>query len=60
MIHAVDPVCGMEMENPQIKSSHDGDDYYFCSIDCKDEFDADPLSYSAYLEGDEEDEDEDE
>lgn len=42
-----DPVCGMmvEPETAPAKSEYKGTTYYFCSTDCKEEFDADPESY---------------
>jgi len=42
-----DPVCGMMVE-PQTavaSAEHDGKTYYFCSMDCKEEFEEDPESY---------------
>jgi len=42
----VDPVCGMEVdENKSPRFSHKGKTYFFCSIDCKEEFEADPEAY---------------
>ena len=42
-----DLVCGMGVdENTTIhQSTHKGDIYYFCSSDCKEEFDSDPQFY---------------
>jgi len=42
-----DPVCGMmvEPESAAAKSEFQGKTYYFCSVDCKEEFDEDPESY---------------
>lgn len=34
-----------EAEKVKAHSAHDGTTYYFCSADCKEEFDADPLAY---------------
>jgi YHS domain-containing protein len=44
---AIDPVCGMEVDEgtAKDKSIEQGQTYYFCSKDCKDEFDADPEEY---------------
>jgi Cu+-exporting ATPase len=44
---AIDPVCGMEVDekSTQDRSSHEGVTYYFCSHDCKEEFDAAPEEY---------------
>jgi Cu+-exporting ATPase len=41
---AIDPVCGMEVEErtTQNKSTYLGQTYFFCSTDCKEEFDAEP------------------
>jgi YHS domain-containing protein len=43
-----DPVCGMmvEPEGAAATSEHEGKTYYFCSADCKEEFDSDPESYT--------------
>jgi len=42
-----DPVCGMEVtyETAQARSEYDGQTYYFCSLDCKEQFDQDPEQY---------------
>ena len=42
-----DPVCGMELtyENAQARSEYDGQTYYFCSLDCKEQFDKNPENY---------------
>lgn len=41
-----DPVCRMEVtEKSQYKSTVDGKTYYFCSKECKDKFDVNPLKY---------------
>ncbi len=42
-----DPVCGMEVtyETAQARSQYEGQTYYFCSLDCKEEFDKDPEKY---------------
>lgn len=43
-----DPVCGMIIEESDAvgSSMHDGKTYYFCSNDCKEEFDASPGDYA--------------
>ena len=43
----IDPVCGMEMEVERTTNTvtHKGAMYYFCSKDCKEEFEADPEEY---------------
>jgi len=42
-----DPVCGMELtyETAQARSEYDGQTYYFCSLDCKEQFDKNPENY---------------
>ena len=42
-----DPVCGMEIdpETAQESTNYDGRTYYFCSAECKREFEADPRKY---------------
>ena len=44
---AIDPVCGMEVDESSTKDKaiHQGETYYFCSTDCKDEFQASPEDY---------------
>jgi len=44
---AIDPVCGMEVEESSAKdqSTYDGKKYYFCSADCRKEFDESPEDY---------------
>ncbi len=45
-----DPVCGMQVDekNPRGgKSSFQGQDYFFCSAQCKTKFDANPKQYAA-------------
>lgn len=41
---AVDPVCKMEVDpsTAAATSEHDGVTYYFCSLECRERFDADP------------------
>ncbi len=45
---AIDPVCGMEVEESKAKwsSIHGGKKYYFCSQMCKDTFDDDPEMFT--------------
>jgi Cu+-exporting ATPase len=41
-----DPVCGMNVSEASAHHSrHDGQDYYFCSTDCRAKFDASPQHY---------------
>ena len=44
---STDPVCGMELnpETAQHRSEHEGSTVYFCSAECKDEFDRNPKQY---------------
>ena len=41
---AKDPVCGMEVDEKDTKERSDymGQTYYFCSSECKDEFEENP------------------
>jgi len=42
-----DPVCGMQVSDKGAKhtSTHMGKTYYFCSADCKSQFDRNPMKY---------------
>jgi YHS domain-containing protein len=42
-----DPVCGMHLtyETAQARSEYNEQTYYFCSLDCKEQFDKDPERY---------------
>lgn len=42
-----DPVCGMDVtyESAQARSEYNGQTYYFCSLDCKEQFDRNPEAY---------------
>ncbi len=43
---AVDPVCGTTVDqSTSLFSDFEGQHYYFCSEDCKREFDDDPERY---------------
>lgn len=44
-----DPVCGMQIEESDAvgTSEYEGKTFYFCSADCKQEFDADPEAYAS-------------
>ncbi len=45
----VDPVCGMEVdERSEHRAIYKGRIYFFCSRECKEEFERDP---EAYLKG---------
>jgi Cu+-exporting ATPase len=43
-----DPVCGMniESETAAAQSQYEGRTFYFCSEQCKRQFDADPIRYT--------------
>ena len=44
----IDPVCGMEVEekkNGELQTQFAGRKYFFCSEDCRKEFEADPSGY---------------
>jgi YHS domain-containing protein len=42
-----DPVCGMQVdEKDAITSQHQGQTYYFCSNECKNQFERNPEQYT--------------
>jgi YHS domain-containing protein len=43
-----DPVCGMNIDERQAsaKAEHQGKTFYFCSVDCKEEFEQNPQRYT--------------
>lgn len=43
-----DPVCGMQVDdrNAAGRSNFQGQDYYFCSQDCKKKFDQNPQQFA--------------
>lgn len=44
---ARDVICGMKVdESTDYRSTFQGVAYYFCSQECKDEFDKNPIKYS--------------
>jgi P-type Cu+ transporter len=47
MAMVVDPVCGMKIETgqAQAQSQYQGENFYFCSVECKQLFDANPQEY---------------
>lgn len=47
MMTHIDPVCGMQVnqQNAAGRSAHQGKTFYFCSADCKKQFDQDPEPY---------------
>src|SRR5690242_14113625 len=46
-VMAIDPVCGMDVNesNPPAKTNYDGKTYYFCSEECKQDFEEDPEDF---------------
>lgn len=43
----IDPVCGMTIDTAGAKSAvQNGHVYYFCSQDCRQKFEASPISYT--------------
>jgi YHS domain-containing protein len=44
---AIDPVCGMDVNesNPPAQTNYDGKTYYFCSEECKQDFEEDPEDF---------------
>ena len=43
---AKDPVCGMSVvKNEDLKSIFEGNSYYFCSNNCKEQFDKNPVNF---------------
>lgn len=49
MAQAQDPVCGITLDETEAvaTSEHGGERFYFCSRDCKAEFDAHPDDYTS-------------
>src|SRR5512132_4205876 len=44
---ATDPVCGMKVDRTKaLRAEHAGRTYFFCSEDCRSEFQAHPESYA--------------
>lgn len=43
-----DPVCGQKMKPKEVqeRADHDGRTYYFCSSDCKTEFEQNPERFA--------------
>ncbi|HUS07960.1 MAG TPA: YHS domain-containing protein [Bryobacteraceae bacterium] len=48
----IDHVCDMEVDEGTAagQSEYAGDRYYFCSLECKKKFDADPAKYVSRTE----------
>lgn len=53
MAQVKDPVCGMVIDDKSAvgSSQYQGQTYYFCSTDCKSEFDANPSDYAGVSGG---------
>jgi len=47
--YCVDPVCKcrFEEEKAEQSSEHDGKKVYFCSMECKEKFEKNPMEYMA-------------
>ena len=45
---AIDPVCAMEVDPTQAAATteYGGTTYYFCSTECKEEFDQNPQQFA--------------
>jgi YHS domain-containing protein len=45
----IDPVCKSKLEEEKVAHSgeHEGEKLYFCSVECKKEFEKKPLEYMA-------------
>jgi YHS domain-containing protein len=48
MAMVTDPVCGMQIDTSQApaQSQYQGQTFYFCSVECKKRFDANPKQYA--------------
>jgi YHS domain-containing protein len=48
-----DPVCGMKVDEQkaEAETEYQGEEYYFCSQDCKEEFDRNPELYAERKSG---------
>lgn len=56
---AIDPVCGMEVDEAEAPSmTYEGKTYYFCSMGCKRSFEEDPEQYVSGMEDIEESDEE--
>lgn len=53
MAQVKDPVCGMTIDDKSAAgtSQYQGQTYYFCSSDCKSEFDENPSEYAGAAGG---------
>jgi YHS domain-containing protein len=48
VVMAIDPICKMNVDEKKakFKSDYQGKTYYFCSAQCKKEFDKNPKKYA--------------
>ncbi len=48
-----DPVCGMQIDEELAEDSSEyrGKEYFFCSEECKEQFDQDPARYAEQKSG---------
>jgi Cu+-exporting ATPase len=48
MAQVIDPVCSMSVDDADApaRAEHGGTSYYFCSRDCKEEFEVNPGDYA--------------
>ncbi len=48
VVMAIDPICKMKVDEKKakFKSEYQGKTYYFCSTQCKNEFDKKPKKYA--------------
>ena len=44
----IDPVCKCEVkEKSKLSSEYEGEKVYFCSVECKEKFERNPIDYMA-------------
>jgi len=41
----IDPICGMEVDETEIKTEFNGKTYYFCATGCKKRFEENPEEF---------------
>jgi len=47
VLDRIDPVCGMSVNPDKAeKATYQGETFYFCSMNCKDKFEAQPADYA--------------
>jgi YHS domain-containing protein len=48
----IDPVCGMQVdEDEAVTATYEGENYYFCCDECRDEFREAPEEYLGQIGG---------